>query len=84
MGASRSLLLAASALGLVVRLAFGLGYWSDQPLTRDEREYLSLARGLRRAADLPTTRRSSPVRRIRSAEHRAIPRFWRSWVADGR
>jgi 4-amino-4-deoxy-L-arabinose transferase-like glycosyltransferase len=46
MGASRSLLLAASALGLVVRLAFGLGYWIDQPLTRDEREYLSLARGL--------------------------------------
>ena len=46
MGANRSLLLAASALGLVVRLAFGLGYWIDQPLTRDEREYLSLARGL--------------------------------------
>ena len=46
MGASRSLLVAASAVGLVVRLAFGLGYWIDQPLTRDEREYLSLARGL--------------------------------------
>lgn len=46
MGASRSPLLAAAALGLGIRLAFGLGYWVDQPLTRDEREYLSLARGV--------------------------------------
>jgi Dolichyl-phosphate-mannose-protein mannosyltransferase len=45
MAASRPLLLAA-ALGLALRLAFGLGYWTDQVLTRDEREYLSLARGL--------------------------------------
>jgi 4-amino-4-deoxy-L-arabinose transferase-like glycosyltransferase len=46
MGASRSALLAAGALGLVVRLAFGFGYWTNELLTRDEREYLSLARGL--------------------------------------
>ncbi|HYN09507.1 MAG TPA: glycosyltransferase family 39 protein [Vicinamibacterales bacterium] len=46
MGASRSALLAAAALGLGFRLAFGFGYWTHQPLTRDEREYLSLARGL--------------------------------------
>jgi 4-amino-4-deoxy-L-arabinose transferase-like glycosyltransferase len=39
-------LLAAAALGLAARLAFGLGYWTDKPLTRDEREYLSLARSL--------------------------------------
>jgi 4-amino-4-deoxy-L-arabinose transferase-like glycosyltransferase len=46
MGGSRTALLAAAALGLALRLAFGLIYWVDQPLTRDEREYLSLARGL--------------------------------------
>jgi 4-amino-4-deoxy-L-arabinose transferase-like glycosyltransferase len=46
MGASRSALLAAAALGLVLRLAFGFGYWTGELLTRDEREYLSLARGL--------------------------------------
>jgi 4-amino-4-deoxy-L-arabinose transferase-like glycosyltransferase len=40
------LLLAAAALGLVLRLAFGLGYWTGQPLTRDELEYLSLARSV--------------------------------------
>lgn len=41
----RWLLLAALA-GLVLRLAFGFGYWTGQPLTRDEQEYLSLARSL--------------------------------------
>jgi 4-amino-4-deoxy-L-arabinose transferase-like glycosyltransferase len=41
-----SFLLAAAAVGLVLRLAFGLGYWVGQPLTQDEREYLSLARSL--------------------------------------
>jgi 4-amino-4-deoxy-L-arabinose transferase-like glycosyltransferase len=33
-------------LALALRLAFGLGYWTGEPLTRDEREYLSLARGV--------------------------------------
>jgi 4-amino-4-deoxy-L-arabinose transferase-like glycosyltransferase len=36
----------AAAIGLLLRLAFGLGYWIDKPLTQDEREYLSLARSL--------------------------------------
>lgn len=39
-------LLAAAMVGLAARLAFGLGYWTEQPLTRDEQEYLSLARSL--------------------------------------
>lgn len=34
------------ALAVAVRLVFAVGYWNDKPLTRDEREYLSLARGL--------------------------------------
>jgi 4-amino-4-deoxy-L-arabinose transferase-like glycosyltransferase len=39
-------LLVIAALGLALRVAFGLGYWTHQPLTRDEQEYLSLARSL--------------------------------------
>ena len=47
MDESRGRFLAAAAvLGLVLRLAFALGYWVGEPLTRDEREYLSLARGV--------------------------------------
>jgi len=34
---------AAVAAGLLLRLAFGLGYWTGKPLTQDEREYLALA-----------------------------------------
>lgn len=37
---------AALAISLALRLAFALGYWIDQPLTRDEHEYLSVARSL--------------------------------------
>ncbi|HTM26732.1 MAG TPA: hypothetical protein VL225_16155 [Vicinamibacterales bacterium] len=34
--------------GLALRLAFGLLYWTNQPLTHDEREYLALARSVAR------------------------------------
>lgn len=44
---ARRLILASAAIALVLRLAFGLLYWVDQPLTHDEQEYLALARGLR-------------------------------------
>jgi 4-amino-4-deoxy-L-arabinose transferase-like glycosyltransferase len=44
---ARRLILAFVALGLLLRLAFGLFYWVEQPLTHDEQEYLALARGLR-------------------------------------
>jgi 4-amino-4-deoxy-L-arabinose transferase-like glycosyltransferase len=40
---SSRLVLTAVAAGLVLRLAFGLGYWVSKPLTHDEREYLTLA-----------------------------------------
>jgi 4-amino-4-deoxy-L-arabinose transferase-like glycosyltransferase len=43
---SRRLVIAATLAGLALRLAFALGYWIDQPLTRDEQEYLSLARSV--------------------------------------
>jgi hypothetical protein len=36
----------ATAVGLALRLLFGLSYWTGKPLTRDEREYLSLARSI--------------------------------------
>jgi 4-amino-4-deoxy-L-arabinose transferase-like glycosyltransferase len=39
-------ILAAAAVGLAARLAFGLLYWVDKPLTHDEREYLALARSV--------------------------------------
>ncbi len=44
-GAGRAVWLAVLA-GLVLRLAFGFGYWVGKPLTHDEREYLSLAANL--------------------------------------
>ncbi len=44
-GAGRAIWLAVLA-GLVLRLAFGVGYWVGKPLTHDEREYLSLAANL--------------------------------------
>jgi len=40
----------AAILGLALRLAFALLYWTHQPMTRDEHEYLSLARSLRAGA----------------------------------
>ena len=43
---ARRVILAAVAAGLVLRLAFGLLYWNDKPLTHDEREYLALAHSL--------------------------------------
>ena len=43
---ARRLVLAAAAAGLAARLAFGLLYWVDKPLTHDEREYLALARAV--------------------------------------
>ena len=43
-----TLLVLAALVGLGARLAFAFGYWVDRPLTRDEHEYLSLARSLAR------------------------------------
>lgn len=42
----RAAVVGAVLLGLALRLAFGLFYWNGQVLTRDELEYLSLARSL--------------------------------------
>ena len=39
-------MLVAVAAGLILRLAFSLLYWTDKPLTHDEREYLALAHSL--------------------------------------
>ena len=45
--ANSKLMLGALVVALLLRLAFGLGYWVDKPLTHDEREYLMLAQNLR-------------------------------------
>jgi hypothetical protein len=37
----------AALVGIALRLAFGFLYWTDKPLTHDEREYLVLAANLR-------------------------------------
>lgn len=42
----RSFVLLAATVGLAARLAFGLGYWVNETMNRDEIEYLSLARSL--------------------------------------
>jgi 4-amino-4-deoxy-L-arabinose transferase-like glycosyltransferase len=44
--ATKTRLAACIGLGLALRLAFALLYWTDQPLTHDEREYLALARSV--------------------------------------
>jgi hypothetical protein len=46
-GARRGIVVCAAA-GFLVRAAFALLYWTGQPLTHDEREYLALARSLAR------------------------------------
>ncbi|MEO5895898.1 MAG: hypothetical protein ABIS06_09375 [Vicinamibacterales bacterium] len=43
---SRRLIMAAAAAAVLLRLLFGLLYWTGKPLTHDEREYLSLAESL--------------------------------------
>jgi len=44
---AKRLIVGAAMVGLVLRLAFGFGYWVDRPLTHDEREYLALATSIR-------------------------------------
>jgi hypothetical protein len=43
---ARRLILIVAAFGFVLRLAFGIFYWVDKPLTHDEREYLALSQSL--------------------------------------
>ena len=43
---SKPAVLAALGLALALRLAFGLLYWQEQPMTHDEREYLALGANL--------------------------------------
>ena len=45
---ARRALVTCAVAGLALRVAFGLVYWTGQPLTHDEREYLALARSLAR------------------------------------
>lgn len=47
-GNTRTFVRACVLIGLVLRLAFALLYWNNQPLTHDEREYLALGRSVAR------------------------------------
>ncbi len=49
---ARAFVIAAVALGLVLRLAFAFGYWVEKPLMLDEQEYLLLAANLARGDGL--------------------------------
>jgi 4-amino-4-deoxy-L-arabinose transferase-like glycosyltransferase len=60
-GRARRWLGIALAAGLGVRLAFGLGYWVDQPLTLDEQEYLLLANNVARGRGFSYESPSSDV-----------------------
>jgi 4-amino-4-deoxy-L-arabinose transferase-like glycosyltransferase len=42
-GRTAGFIVAIALLGLVLRLAFGLGYWVGKPIMKDEEEYLLLA-----------------------------------------
>lgn len=48
MSRARRVIVACAVAGLALRAAFALCYWTGQPLTHDEREYLALARSLAR------------------------------------
>ena len=48
MTGARRWIVACVLLGLVLRIAFALLYWTGRPLTHDEREYLALARSVAR------------------------------------
>jgi len=45
---ARRVIVSCAVAGLALRAAFALVYWTGQPLTHDEREYLALARSLAR------------------------------------
>jgi 4-amino-4-deoxy-L-arabinose transferase-like glycosyltransferase len=47
MSQQRKRVLVGLVVALLLRLAFGLGYWIDKPLTHDEQEYVMLAQNLR-------------------------------------
>ena len=77
----RSLVVGAVGLGLVLRLAFGLGYWQGKPMTHDEREYLALASNLaagRGFTRRPARRGDESVARSASPAAPATPRSSRS------
>jgi 4-amino-4-deoxy-L-arabinose transferase-like glycosyltransferase len=68
---ARALVWCAVTAGLAARLAFGLGYWVDKPLTHDEREYLALAASLAAGRGftyrpLPATNDAGPERFARA------------------
>ncbi len=54
------LIAAATLAGLVLRLAFALLYWTDKPLTHDEREYLTLARSVTEGRGLTYSETDEP------------------------
>ena len=72
---------AAVAVGLLLRLAFGLGYWTGKPLTHDEREYLTLAANVAQGRGFTTELPGEHGRRrptcSASAAGPAIPCSWR-------
>ncbi len=57
---TRMLIVAAVALGVLLRLAFAFLYWVDKPLTLDEREYLLLANSIDRGEGLSYAGPTSP------------------------
>jgi hypothetical protein len=63
---ARRLIVAISVAGVVLRLAFGLLYWTGKPLTHDEQEYLAIAGniGAGRGFDLAESRNSESAQQF--------------------
>ncbi len=66
---------AAVVVALVLRLAFGLGYWVGKPMTQDEDEYLLLARSLARGDGFVYGDEAEPRRRARPGRVPGYPLF---------
>lgn len=81
---SRRLILAAAVAALVLRLAFGLFYWTGRPLTHDEREYLSLAESLALGRGFTYTDADHPGTSPRFGRAPGYPKFLSLLRVDAR
>ena len=71
----------AIAVGVALRLAFGLVYWTGKPLTHDEREYLALATNVAHGRGFTAELPGEPAPAERSSSGSDARRAIRSFLA---